>query len=71
MSIARKLIWPCLVLITIGIGPAWGDDEVLKALAEHFKDDRDLKQINSLLTSMAYPVLEEKGLLGGSRLKAG
>ena len=31
---------------------------------------RDLKQINSLLASIVYPVLEEQGLLRGSRLKA-
>lgn len=34
----------------------------------HLDTIRDLKQINSLLTSMAYPVLEEQGLLQGSRL---
>ncbi len=37
----------------------------------HLDTIRDLKQINSLLASMAYPVLEEQGLLSGSRLKAG
>lgn len=37
----------------------------------HLDTIRDLKQINSLLASMAYPVLEERGLLGGSRLKTG
>ncbi|MGC4026336.1 MAG: Na/Pi cotransporter family protein [Mesorhizobium sp.] len=36
----------------------------------HLDTIRDLKQINSLLASMAYPVLEELGMLGGSRLKA-
>lgn len=36
----------------------------------HLDTIRDLKQINSLLASMAYPVLEEQGLLSGSRLKA-
>ncbi|QPC91394.1 Na/Pi cotransporter family protein [Mesorhizobium sp. INR15] len=36
----------------------------------HLDTIRDLKQINSLLASMAYPVLEERGLLGGTRLKA-
>ncbi|TPI64424.1 Na/Pi cotransporter family protein [Mesorhizobium sp. B3-1-7] len=36
----------------------------------HLDTIRDLKQINSLLASIAYPVLEERGLLGGSRLKA-
>ena len=37
----------------------------------HLDTIRDLKQINSLLASMAYPVLEEQGLLRGSRLAAG
>jgi phosphate:Na+ symporter len=37
----------------------------------HLDTIRDLKQINSLLASIAYPVLEEQGLLSGSRLKAG
>lgn len=36
----------------------------------HLDTIRDLKQINSLLASMAYPVLEEQGLLSGTRLKA-
>jgi len=36
----------------------------------HLDTIRDLKQINSLLASIAYPVLEELGMLGGSRLKA-
>ncbi len=36
----------------------------------HLDTIRDLKQINSLLASMAYPVLEEAGQLSGSRLKA-
>jgi phosphate:Na+ symporter len=36
----------------------------------HLDTIRDLKQVNSLLASMAYPVLEEHGLLGDSRLKA-
>ncbi len=36
----------------------------------HLDTIRDLKQINSLLASIAYPVLEEQGLLSGSRLKA-
>ena len=35
----------------------------------HLDTIRDLKQINSLLASIAYPVLEERGLLQGSRLK--
>jgi phosphate:Na+ symporter len=36
----------------------------------HLDTIRDLKQINSLLAAMAYPVLEEAGQLSGSRLKA-
>jgi phosphate:Na+ symporter len=36
----------------------------------HLDTIRDLKQINSLLASIAYPVLEDRGLLSGSRLKA-
>jgi len=36
----------------------------------HLDTIRDLKQINSLLASMAYPVLEDAGQLSGSRLKA-
>jgi phosphate:Na+ symporter len=36
----------------------------------HLDTIRDLKQINSLLASMAYPALEEAGLLTGTRLKA-
>ena len=34
----------------------------------HLDTIRDLKQINSLLASIAYPVLEEQGLLSESRL---
>ncbi|GAA5106623.1 Na/Pi cotransporter family protein [Bartonella jaculi] len=34
----------------------------------HLDTVRDLKQINSLLTSMIYPILEAKGLLKNSRL---
>ncbi|PRD45397.1 Na+ cotransporter [Phyllobacterium phragmitis] len=34
----------------------------------HLDTIRDLKQINSLLASMAYPVLEEQGLLRDTRL---
>jgi phosphate:Na+ symporter len=37
----------------------------------HLDTIRDLKQINSLLAAIAYPVLEEHGLLRGSRLHAG
>ena len=37
----------------------------------HLDTIRDLKQINSLLASISYPVLEEQGLLRGSRLRTG
>ncbi len=37
----------------------------------HLDTIRDLKDINALLASLAYPVLEESGLLRGSRLKKG
>lgn len=37
----------------------------------HLDTIRDLKDINALLASLAYPVLEEHGLLRGSRLKKG
>lgn len=36
----------------------------------HLDTIRDLKQINSLLAAVTYPVLEEHGLLQGSRLRA-
>jgi len=36
----------------------------------HLDTIRDLKQVNSLLASIAYPVLEEHGLLRGPRLHA-
>ena len=35
----------------------------------HLDTIRDLKQINSLLATLAYPVLEEQGLLSSSRLR--
>jgi phosphate:Na+ symporter len=47
-----------------------GTTKSLETSSIHLDTIRDLKQINSLLASMAYPVLEEHGLLGGSRLKA-
>ncbi|MDR6634559.1 phosphate:Na+ symporter [Phyllobacterium sp. 1468] len=36
----------------------------------HLDTIRDLKQVNSLLAAMAYPVLEEQGLLNTTRLRA-
>ncbi len=48
-----------------------GSPKSIETSSIHLDTIRDLKQINSLLASMAYPVLEEQGLLRGSRLKAG
>jgi phosphate:Na+ symporter len=48
-----------------------GTAKSLETSSIHLDTIRDLKQVNSLLASMAYPVLEERGLLTGSRLKAG
>ncbi|MBV2143976.1 Na/Pi cotransporter family protein [Falsochrobactrum sp. TDYN1] len=47
-----------------------GTTRSIETSAIHLDTIRDLKQINSLLASMAYPVLEEQGLLGETRLKA-
>nr|WP_281379249.1 Na/Pi cotransporter family protein [Amaricoccus macauensis] len=47
-----------------------GTPESIETSAIHLDTIRDLKQINSLLASMAYPVLEERGMLRGSRLRA-
>lgn len=43
----------------------------LETSSIHLDTIRDLKQINSLLASIAYPVLEDQGLLRDSRLRAG
>jgi phosphate:Na+ symporter len=48
-----------------------GTPKSIETSSIHLDTIRDLKQINSLLASMAYPVLEERGLLSGSRLKTG
>lgn len=48
-----------------------GTPRSIETSSIHLDTIRDLKQINSLLASMAYPVLEEQGLLSGSRLKTG
>jgi phosphate:Na+ symporter len=45
-----------------------GTVKSLETSTIHLDTIRDLKQINSLLAAMAYPVLEEQGLLRGSRL---
>ena len=42
----------------------------IETSAIHLDTIRDLKEINSLLTTIAYPVLEERGMLSRSRLKA-
>jgi phosphate:Na+ symporter len=47
-----------------------GTAKSLETSTLHLDTIRDLKQINSLLAAIAYPVLEEQGLLGASRLKA-
>lgn len=46
-----------------------GTPQSIETSSLHLDTIRDLKQINSLLTSIAYPVLEEKGLLSRTRLK--
>lgn len=46
-----------------------GSERSIETSSIHLDTIRDLKQINSLLTSMAYPVLEEQGLLSDTRLK--
>ncbi|MCC5781073.1 Na/Pi cotransporter family protein [Nitratireductor sp. B36] len=48
-----------------------GTEQSVETSSIHLDTIRDLKQINSLLATFAYPVLEERGLLSGSRLKAG
>ncbi|EKF19294.1 Na/Pi cotransporter family protein [Nitratireductor pacificus] len=47
-----------------------GTEQSVETSSLHLDTIRDLKQINSLLATLAYPVLEEQGLLSGSRLKA-
>ena len=47
-----------------------GAKKSLETSSLHLDTIRDLKQINSLLASIAYPVLEERGMLRGSRLRA-
>lgn len=46
-----------------------GDEKSVESSSLHLDTLRDLKQINSLLTSIAYPILEEQGLLKSSRLR--
>ncbi|MDN5928236.1 MAG: Na/Pi cotransporter family protein [Hyphomicrobiales bacterium] len=47
-----------------------GSEQSVETSSIHLDTIRDLKQINSLLASIAYPVLEESGELSGSRLRA-
>ncbi len=47
-----------------------GTEKSVETSSIHLDTIRDLKQINSLLATIAYPVLEAQGLLSGSRLKA-
>ncbi|AGF74738.1 Na/Pi-cotransporter family protein [Bartonella australis AUST/NH1] len=46
-----------------------GDIQNVESSSLHLDTIRDLKQINSLLTSMVYPILEAQGLLQSSRLR--
>ncbi|MCZ2204082.1 Na/Pi cotransporter family protein [Bartonella sp. A05] len=46
-----------------------GDVKNMESSSLHLDTMRDLKQINSLLTSMVYPILEAQGLLKSSRLR--
>lgn len=46
-----------------------GTTRSLETSSIHLDTIRDLKQINSLLAAIAYPALEEQGLLHGSRLR--
>ena len=48
-----------------------GRIESIETSALHLDILRDLKRINSHLTSVAYPILETAGELRTSRLKAG
>ena len=45
-----------------------GSPQSIETSSIHLDTIRDLKEINALLASLAYPVLEEHGLLRGSRL---
>lgn len=45
-----------------------GAQKSIESSTIHLETIRDLKEINSLLASLAYPALEERGLLAGTRL---
>lgn len=47
-----------------------GTTRSLETSSIHLDTIRDLKQVNSLLAAMAYPVLEEQGLLNTTRLRS-
>lgn len=46
-----------------------GTPESIETSTIHLDTIRDLKQVNSLLAAIAYPLLEERGLLRGTRLR--
>ena len=48
-----------------------GTPASIESSSIHLDTIRDLKEINALLASLAYPVLEQHGQLRGSRLKKG
>jgi len=47
-----------------------GTEQSVETSSIHLDTIRDLKQINSLLAAIAYPVLEAEGMLSGTRLKS-
>ncbi len=47
-----------------------GQDETLQTTSLHLDILRDLKRVNAHIVSVAYPILDEEGLLIESRLKA-
>ncbi|MFC6490230.1 Na/Pi cotransporter family protein [Nitratireductor sp. GCM10026969] len=47
-----------------------GSERSVETSSIHLDTIRDLKQINSLLATLAYPVLERHGMLSGTRLKS-
>lgn len=47
-----------------------GTPQSIETSSLHLDTIRDLKQVNSLLAAIAYPVLEARGMLSYSRLKA-
>jgi len=47
-----------------------GAEQSVETSSIHLDTIRDLKQINALLATIAYPVLEAEGLLRDTRLKS-